>query len=79
MNHKESYLSELISRNKQSLATAVQKTIDDIVPQYISNFSFREHVVSLLNNKLCTKSLATTSNVLIIMYFTLKGLCVFKS
>lgn len=48
MNHKESYLSELINRNKQSLATAVQKTIDDIVPQYISNFSFREHVVSLL-------------------------------
>ena len=48
MTHTESYLNELRNRNRESLAVAVQKTITDIVPQYISNFSYREHIVSLL-------------------------------
>ena len=30
------------------LADSIKKTAEDVVPQYISNFSFREHVVSLL-------------------------------
>ena len=48
MTHLECYLNELHNRNRSSLATAVQKTVNDIVPQYISNFSFRDHIVSLL-------------------------------
>jgi len=48
MKHTENYLNELVSRNRSSLATAVKKTIDYIVPQYISNFSYKEHIVSLL-------------------------------
>lgn len=31
-----------------ALADAINKTVADVVPQYISNFSFRDHVVSLL-------------------------------
>ena len=39
---------ERIGKNNPPLAKAIKKTTDDIVPSYISNFSFREHVVSLL-------------------------------
>ena len=46
MRYLESYLNRL-SSNKP-LAEAIHKTVTDIVPQYIENFSFREHVVSLL-------------------------------
>ena len=31
-----------------AVADAIKKTVDDVVPQYISNFSFTDHVVSLL-------------------------------
>lgn len=48
MKHVEAYLDELRNRNKGNLADAVQKTVDDVVPNYISNFSYREHIVSLL-------------------------------
>ena len=48
MNHAESYINELLQRNRATLADAVKNTINDIVPQYIENFSYREHVVSLL-------------------------------
>ena len=48
MKHVEAYLNELRNRNKGNLADAVQKTVDDVVPNYISNFSYREHIVSLL-------------------------------
>lgn len=48
MKHTETYLNELRNRKRETLADAVKKTIDNIVPQYISNFSYREHVVSLL-------------------------------
>ena len=48
MSHAENYINELLQRNRASLADAVKKTINDIVPQYISNFSYREHIVSLL-------------------------------
>ena len=39
---------ESIAKKNPSLSVAIKKTCSDIVPQYISNFSFREHVVSLL-------------------------------
>lgn len=42
------YLSRITATKSQSLADAIQKTAEDIVPQYIRNFSFRDHVVSLL-------------------------------
>ena len=42
------YLSRITATKSQSLANAIQKTAEDIVPQYIRNFSFRDHVVSLL-------------------------------
>lgn len=48
MNHAESYINELLQRNRATLADAVKNTINDIVPQYIENFSYREHVVNLL-------------------------------
>ncbi len=48
MNHTESYINELVDCNRGSLAVAVKKTINDIVPQYISNFSYRKHIVSML-------------------------------
>lgn len=48
MKHTETYLNELRLRKRETLADAVRKTIDNIVPQYISNFSYREHIVSLL-------------------------------
>lgn len=48
MTYIESYLNELKSRGKTVLADAVTKTVNDVVPQYIRKFSFREHVVSLL-------------------------------
>ena len=39
---------EAIAKKNPSLSVAIKNTCSDIVPQYISNFSFREHVVSLL-------------------------------
>ena len=44
----DSYLSHIALTKSKPLADAIRKTADDIVPQYISNFSFRDHVVSLL-------------------------------
>ena len=44
----QNYLTHIANTKNTSLASAIKKTADDIVPQYISNFSFREHVVSLL-------------------------------
>ncbi len=44
----ENYLAHIAKNRNQSLANAIKKTAEDIVPQYISNFSFKEHVVSLL-------------------------------
>lgn len=48
MNYLESYLERLQNKGKPSLAEAIKKTVDTIVPQYVSNFSFTDHVVSLL-------------------------------
>ena len=47
-----SYLAEYLTRIQKtgniSLVEAINKTVEDVVPRYISNFSYTEHVVSLL-------------------------------
>lgn len=48
MNYLETYLLKITSSGNPSLAAAVRKTADDIVPQYISDFSYQEHVTSLV-------------------------------
>lgn len=42
------YLDQINERGSTALSSAIKKTVDDIVPKYIANFSFSEHVVSLL-------------------------------
>lgn len=48
MSYLQSYLERIRSRGNPALADAINKTVADVVPQYISNFSFTDHVVSLL-------------------------------
>ena len=48
MSYLNKYLTRLKQRNNDSLANAVQNTVNAIIPAYISNFSYAEHVVSLL-------------------------------
>ncbi|MCD7885991.1 MAG: restriction endonuclease, partial [Lachnospiraceae bacterium] len=48
MSYLDSYLNRIKSKGNAALAEAIQKTVNDVVPQYISNFSFTDHVVSLL-------------------------------
>ena len=47
MDFLQSYL-ERVALKDPSLAGAIKDTVNAIVPQYISNFSFVDHVVSLL-------------------------------
>ena len=47
MNYLQSYLDRVAVKNT-ALATAIKKTADDIAPQYIRNFTYKDHVVSLL-------------------------------
>lgn len=44
----KNYLERIEARGNPALAKAILTTVNDVVPSYISNFSFREHVVSLL-------------------------------
>ena len=48
MGYLEAYLERIRSRGNSALSDAINKTVNDVVPQYISNFSFTDHVVSLL-------------------------------
>lgn len=48
MSYLQTYLERIRSKGNPALADAIQKTVDEVVPQYISNFSFTDHVVSLL-------------------------------
>ena len=48
MSYLQAYLERIRSRGNPALADAINKTVTDVVPQYISNFSFTDHVVSLL-------------------------------
>lgn len=42
------YLDRIRAKGNPQLAQAINNTVQAIVPKYISNFSYREHVVSLL-------------------------------
>lgn len=48
MGYLNKYLSRISNKGNPHLAKAIEKTATDIVPQYISNFSFSDHVTSLL-------------------------------
>jgi len=48
MNYLQAYLQRIRNKGNPALAQAIDKTVQDVVPQYISNFSFTNHVVSLL-------------------------------
>ena len=47
MKYLENYLKRISEKNPD-IASSVKKTVDDIVPEYISNFTWKDHVVSLL-------------------------------
>jgi len=48
MSYLSNYLDRIKASGNPQLADAISLTAENIIPQYISNFSFREHVVSLL-------------------------------
>lgn len=48
MNFLNNYIERIKEKGNLALAEAIEKTVVDVVPNYISNFSFREHIVSLL-------------------------------
>lgn len=48
MSYLQAYLERIRNRGNSAIADAISKTVSDVVPQYISNFSFTDHVVSLL-------------------------------
>lgn len=48
MEYLNTYLEAIRKSGKPSLAEAINKTAEDVVPRYISDFSFTEHVVGLL-------------------------------
>ncbi|MDF2612556.1 MAG: restriction endonuclease [Clostridia bacterium] len=48
MNYLNCYLDRIVKRGNQQLADAINKTVKDIIPEYVSNFTFKDHVVSLL-------------------------------
>ncbi|AOZ93766.1 Z1 domain-containing protein [Paenibacillus crassostreae] len=48
MSYLEDYLEKIVEKGNPGLAGSVKKTTDDVIPQYIRNFSYKEHVVSLL-------------------------------
>ncbi len=47
-DYLENYRSRIVQRGNTALSDAIQKTVDDVVPKYISTFSYRDHVVGLL-------------------------------
>lgn len=48
MSYLNLYLDRIKKSGNSALAESIEKTVADVVPQYINNFSFTEHVVSLL-------------------------------
>lgn len=48
MSYADKYLRHLTEGGNPALAIAVQGTVDKITPAYISTFSYKDHVVSLL-------------------------------
>ena len=48
MKYLDKYLTRIRENGNNSLADAVKATVDKITPEYITPFSYKEHVVSLL-------------------------------
>lgn len=48
MSYLKTYLDRINKRGNVALARAINRTVEDVVPQYITNFTFADHVVSLL-------------------------------
>lgn len=48
MSFLSNYLDRITKRGNKDLAVAIKQTIDSVIPQHVSNFSFKEHVISLL-------------------------------
>ena len=48
MNYLSAYLDRIRNYGNAALADAIRKTADGVVPRYLSNFSFTDHVVGLL-------------------------------
>ena len=47
-NYLNNYRARIAQNGNTALSDAIQKTVDDVVPKYISTFSYRDHVVGLL-------------------------------
>lgn len=48
MCYLQNYLNRISDSGNPQLSKAIKKTTDDLIPQYVSNFTFKDHVVSLL-------------------------------
>lgn len=48
MKYFDNYIERIKERGNVALSEAINKTVNDVIPKYISNFSFKEHIVSLL-------------------------------
>ena len=48
MSFLEKYLDRIRLLGKAELAASVENTVKAVVPGYIENFSYREHVTALL-------------------------------
>jgi len=48
MNYLNAYLDRIRNCGNTALADAIKKTADGVVPRYLANFSFTDHVVGLL-------------------------------
>lgn len=48
MNYLNAYLDRIRNYGNAALADAIRRTADGVVPRYLSNFSFTDHVVGLL-------------------------------
>lgn len=48
MSYLKNYLKRISDSGNPRLSNAIKKTTDDLIPQYVSNFTFKDHVVSLL-------------------------------
>jgi len=47
MSHLENYLS-ILDKKTPSVSNSIRQTVDKIIPQYIKDFSYREHLTGLL-------------------------------
>lgn len=42
MKYFDNYIERIKERGNVALAEAINKTVNDVIPKYISNFSFKE-------------------------------------